>query len=496
MHIAAEMGDDDDEDDVTPARSALGLLDLLASSLPPRQVIVPLLKELPSYVKNKNPSYRKAGVLALGMCVEGASDFVATQLLEIMPVVMNLLHDSDIKVRQAALHSITRLADDLAEEMNKEHAKLVPALLDILESAMVQLANRTEEKKATEMIIGTCTALESLVDGMESETIQLYAPRLVPNLGRLFTHPDYHVKAAAAGTMGSVAGSAEMAFEPYFKPTMETLGHYVTIKDSEDELVLRTAVCDTMGRMASAVGPLAFQPYVKPLMQASEEALHLGHARLRETSYIFWSTMAKIYEEEFAPFLDGVVKGLMDSLDQEESDLEVELGEEASDLVGKEVVVGGKKIKVTAATDDEIEDIDAMEGDEEDDDWDDLTGVTAVALEKEIAVEVIGDVLTHTRRKYIPHLEKTVESVVGLVDHSYEGVRKAAIGTLWRAYACLFGLMEDNNENKWQPGIPLKYPPTPELVKLGEIVATATMSVWGDEVDRYVDKFVLFVYLK
>jgi hypothetical protein len=272
---------------------------------------------------------------------------------------------------------------------------------------------------------------------------------------------------------------------------MKELSQYVSIKDSPDELVLRAAVCDTMGRMATAVGGPAFQPYVEPLMQASEEALHLDHPRLRETSYILWSTMAKLYKEDFTPFLDGVVKGLYESLEQEESDLEVELGEEASDLIGKEIVVEGKKIKVTAATDDEIEDVDPMEDDDDDDDdWDDLNTVTAVAMEKEISVEVLGDIITHTGQKYIPYLEKSLEIVVALTDHSYEGIRKASFGTLWRAYASLWELMEAHSGEKWKPGIPLKVQPSQELVKLGEVVATATMQVWGDDVDRYFFMFL------
>ncbi len=486
MQIVAEMSEDDDEDDITPARSALGLLDLLAGSLPPRQVIVPLLRALPQYVNSDNPSYRKAGILALGMSVEGAPDFIATQLPEIMPVVLKLLHDPEIKVRQAALHGVTRLADDLAEDMNKAHADLVPALLKNLESALIETENEADQKTGLEMVIATCTALEALIDGMENETIEAYAPSLVPHLGRLFGHPDYNVKAAAAGAMGAVAGSAEEGFLPYFEATMKALSQYVSVKDSQEDLVLRAAVCDTMGRMATAVGGAAFQPYVRPLMQASEEALHLDHPRLRETSYILWSTMAKLYKEEFTPFLDGVVKGLYESLEQEESDLEVELGEEASDLIGKEVVIEGKKIKVTAATDAEIEDVDPMEDDDDDDDWDDLNTVTAVALEKEISVEVMGDIIAHTGQNYIPYLEKTIEIVTALVDHSYEGVRKAAIGTLWRAYASLWELMEAHSGEKWKPGIPLKIQPSQELVKLGEVVATATMQVWGDDVDRYL----------
>jgi hypothetical protein len=487
LQIATEISDDDDEtdDDVTPSRSALGLLDLLANGLPPRQVIVPLLEALPQYVNNEQPKFRQAGILAVGMCVEGAPDFIATQLDNLIPVVVKLLNDPVIGVRHASLNGVARLADDLAEDLSKYHQELIPALLKNLDSALVQTSNDEEREKNIGILKASCAAIDSVADGMEKEVMMIYISELVPRLGQLFSHPDFNVKASAAGAMGSVASSAEDAFMAYFEPTMKALSEYVTIKDSDEELDLRGTVCDAMGNMAKAVGSAAFQPYVQPLMQASEEALHLGHPRLRETSYILWSVLAQVYEEEFTPFLDGVVKGLLESLDQEESDLEVELGEDATDLLGQEVVIAGKKIKVASASD-APEDLDGMEDDDDDDDWDDLTAVTAVALEKEIAVEVIGDVLSNTRKHFVPHFQKTIEAVVPLVEHNYVGVRKAAIGTLWRAYACLWALMEDHTGEKWTPGLPLKSQPSEEVLKLGEIVSTASFSLWEDETDRYV----------
>jgi hypothetical protein len=488
LQIATEISDDDDEtdDDVTPSRSALGLLDLLANGLPPRQVIVPLLEALPQYVNNEQPKFRQAGILAVGMCVEGAPDFIATQLDNLIPVVVKLLNDPVIGVRHASLNGVARLADDLAEDLSKYHQELIPALLKNLDSALVQTSNDEEREKNIGILKASCAAIDSVADGMEKEVMMIYISELVPRLGQLFSHPDFNVKASAAGAMGSVASSAEDAFMAYFEPTMKALSEYVTIKDSDEELDLRGTVCDAMGNMAKAVGAAAFQPYVQPLMQASEEALHLGHPRLRETSYILWSVLAQVYEEEFTPFLDGVVKGLLESLDQEESDLEVELGEDATDLLGQEVVIAGKKIKVASASD-APEDLDGMEDDDDDDDWDDLTAVTAVALEKEIAVEVIGDVLSNTRKHFVPHFQKTIEAVVPLVEHNYVGVRKAAIGTLWRAYACLWALMEDHTGEKWTPGLPLKSQPSEEVLKLGEIVSTASFSLWEDETDRYVE---------
>jgi hypothetical protein len=225
-------------------------------------------------------------------------------------------------------------------------------------------------------------------------------------------------------------------------------------------------------------------------MEASEEALHLDHPRLRETSYILWSTMAKVYEEGFAKYLPGAIKGLNECLDQDETGTDVELGEHASELVGQEVIIEGQKVKVMSAgedDDDDFEDLnDAMV---DDDEWDDLEGVTAVAMEKEIAAEVYGDIITHTRREYIPYLEQTVTKLLELVDHSYEGIRKAALGTLWRTFACLFGMAEGDGMAKWSPGLPLKVEPPAELKKLGNLVMTATMATWQDEMDRYVKSF-------
>ena len=120
----------------------------------------------------------------------------------------------------------------------------------------------------------------------------------------------------------------------------------------------------------------------------------------------------------------------------------------------------------------------------DDDDWDDLEGVSAVAMEKEIAAEVFGDIITHTRREFIPYMESTVTKQLELVDHSYEGIRKAAISTLWRTFACLFGMAEGDGMGKWQPGLPLKVDIPDELKKLGNLVMTATMTIWQDEMDR------------
>lgn len=497
LQVATELDElPSEEDDMSPARSALGLLDILSESLPPSQVAVPLLKAIGPYVQDSRPEYRRAGILALGMCVEGAPDFIATQLKEILPLVLHLLEDSAISVRSAALNGVTRLADDLAEDMGKEHARLIPALIrnfDLAGQGMRNSKEGSEEHELnTHIVKASAMAVDSLIEGLEPENAALYVNELMPRFSTYIDHDDYKVQMAVVSAVGSIASAAESAFKPFFEQTMRSLGKFIEIKDGEDQLELRSMVIDSLGKIASAVGPEDFQPFVTPLMRASEEGLHLDHQRLKETSFILWSTLARVYEENFESFLEGTVKSLFECLDQEETDSEVQLGAEASDLVGQEITIAGKKIKVAGAggaNEDDIAEEDIVKalmesGDDDDDDWDDLGAVTAVAMEKEIAVEVIGDIMTHTKGKYLPYMQKTIETVLPLLDHSFEGVRKSAISTAWRAYACLFGLAEDNGMDKWQPGFPVKVKPTADLEKLGDLVMKGTLALWEEEMDR------------
>ncbi|KAL4980052.1 armadillo-type protein [Aspergillus desertorum] len=490
LQIVTELGDAaPNDDDITPARSALGLLDMLAQSLPPSQVVVPLLNTLGQYFNNPNPDYRRAGIMSLGMVVEGAPDFISTQMKEIMPMVLQLLADGELKVRQATLHAVARLADDLTEDLNRDHEKLMPLLFQNLASAM-QESKGEEEGPTVDIMKAGLSAIDAVVDGLDEKDVAPYQNELVPILHQLFKHPNYRIKGLAAGALGSLASSSGEAFLPFFDDSMHLLQEFATVKDSEEQLDLRASVTDAMGEMSAAAGPERYQPYVEPLMRATEEALHLGHSRLKESTYIFWGAMAKVYGEHFATFLDGAVKGLFNCLEQDDDDLELSLGEAAKDLIGQEVTVAGRKVKVASAEDDddepvgedgEIEDVDV----DDEDDWDDITATTPLALEKEIAIEIIGDLVTHTRSAYLPYFEKTIEMVMPLVEHPYEGVRKATISTMHRSYAMLCTIAEESGQMpKWKPGLPLQVEPAKEVKKFGEILMTATIKMWTEEDDR------------
>lgn len=485
LEIATELGDAaSDVDDATTSRSALALLDILASNLPPSQVVVPLIHALRQYVNSDDPDRRQGGIMSLSMCVEGAPDFVSTQLHEILPLVLRLLEDPELKVRRAALDAAIRLGEDVPEDWGKEHEKLIPALVKNMDIAIRGLKGK-DDTPNLKIIRASCNAIDSLVECMEAETIEPYLPELVPRLSRLFKHPHLSTKASAISAIGAIASTAKEKFLPYFQNTMNSLAEFVTIKESDNELDLRCTTCDAMGNMALAVGAEAFEPFVRPLMDATGDALNLDHPKLKETSYLFWGCMAKVYGREFNVFLDTVMKSLFESVEADESTLDAD-ALQYTDLTGKEIIIGGKKIKV--ATEEELDEMVELDGGDDDDDdgWDDFNTVTAVAQEKEIAVEVIGDIMTHISEDGVQYLEKTIEIILKLIDHSYEGVRRAAIGTLFRVYAAVWQLQGDHVK-KWKPGLPVENSLPVELNKLGAIIMGATLTLWEEECDRYVN---------
>lgn len=335
MEIVTEFQDIEDTDDMTPSRTALQLLDLMAAALPPSQVVVPLLNALPSYVNSPDPEFRKAGILALGHCVEGAPDFIVTQLEHVFPIILRLLRDPEARVRQASLEAVMQLADDLHEELGKEHAQLMPILINMLDSP-----------DGPEVWRRACNAIDAVLVGVEQEDVQIYLPTLIPKLSAMFQKDDFKLKSASVGGIGSAALAARDSFAPYFQEMMHGLSPYIELKHSEEELELRSIIMDSIGSIAEAVGMQAFTPYVEPLMRSAEESLHLGHPRMKETAFMFFSTIAKIYGEEFKPFLEGATRALFESLAQAETE-GFENGELAAKIVS--LGMGGQKLDTTGS---------------------------------------------------------------------------------------------------------------------------------------------------
>ena len=74
---------------------------------------------------------------------------------------------------------------------------------------------------------------------------------------------------------------------------------------------------------------------------------------------------------------------------------------------------------------------------------------SAVAIEKEVAADTIGELFAAIKQPFMPYVEETVQVLIDLLEHYYEGIRKAAVGAL---FSFLKTIYELSDPTEWVPG--------------------------------------------
>jgi hypothetical protein len=108
------------------SQSALRIIDTLATSLPPTQVFPALRAQIQQYFSSPEGSYRRGAMLALGVSVEGCSEYMTPLMGQVWPVIEAGLQDSDAGVRRATCVAVSCLCEWLEDECVSRHAVLVP----------------------------------------------------------------------------------------------------------------------------------------------------------------------------------------------------------------------------------------------------------------------------------------------------------------------------------------------------------------------------------
>jgi importin-4 len=108
------------------SQSALRIIDTLATSLPPTQVFPALRAQIQQYFSSPDGSHRRGAMLALGVSVEGCSEYMTPLMSQVWPVVEAGLQDSDAGVRRATCVAVSCLCEWLEDECVSRHTVLVP----------------------------------------------------------------------------------------------------------------------------------------------------------------------------------------------------------------------------------------------------------------------------------------------------------------------------------------------------------------------------------
>ncbi len=166
-----------------------------------------------------------------------------------------------------------------------------------------------------------CGALDTLLEILH-DVIDQYLHLIMERLAGLLETAPLSVKAVVTGAIGSAAHASRERFLPYFEHTMLRLQHFLVLTGEGEETELRGITMDAIGTFAEAVGKDLFRPYFSNMMKQAFQGIEMESARLRECSFLFFGVMARVFGEEFAPYLPNVVPPLLQSCKQDEGGAE------------------------------------------------------------------------------------------------------------------------------------------------------------------------------
>jgi importin-4 len=446
----------EDVDEDAPSRSALRIIDGLSTNLPPLQVFPALRTLIIQYFSSQNPAQRRGAMLALGIAVEGCSEFMTPLMGEVWPIIEAGLQDSDASVRKATCVAVSCFCEWLEDDCIGKHAVLVPAIMHLI--------NDPETQRSA------CTALDALLEILH-DVIDQYLQLIMERLSGLLETAPIPVKSVVTGAIGSAAHASKEQFVPYFEPTMQHLQHFLVLTGEGEEIELRGITMDAVGTFAEAVGKEKFRPYFPTMMTQAFQGIEIGSARLRECSFLFFGVMARVFDDEFAGYLPRVVPPLLASCSQDEGAEEVTTSDPTSAF--NSGLSASNAITVT-------DEVDANGISEElDVDLDKLLDVnSAIAVEKEIAADTIGTLFNSTQAHFLPYVEQSTLELVKLLGHYYEGIRKSALDSLLEIVRTFYDL---SDHQPWQPGATVTAPLAPTVKELIGHVLPALIDMYESE---------------
>ena len=258
-------------------------------------------------------------MLALGVSVEGCSEYMTPIMEHVWPVIQAGLTDLDAGMRQATCIALSSLCEWMEGECVSKHEILIPvgtvvriffALLNNFQVLIQLLDDPVTQRSA-------CATFDSLLQIME-DSINQYLPVVMERFVGLLDTAPTSAKLDIISAIGSVAHASGENFLPYFQATVDHLKPNLFLTPEGEEIGLRGVTMDALGTFAEAVGKDVFRPLFSDMMKHAFAGIATGSSRLKECSFLFFDVMARVFAEDFAPYLPDVVPVLMESLKQDE----------------------------------------------------------------------------------------------------------------------------------------------------------------------------------
>nr|XP_039255508.1 importin-4-like isoform X1 [Styela clava] len=444
-----------DDDDVSfssedaesehPISAAVYIIDELALHLPPEKLFKAIMPKLEVMMASNDPSHQRGLVLTLACLAEGTSEFIkANHLKQFLEIVCRASLNENEVVRTASLFAIGQFSEHLQPDISKFSSEVMPLLFEILKKT-------PESNKG---ITRAYYAVENFVENLDDEILTYLEQLMSHLLTTLQTCEKIHTRELVVSAIGAVANAAKENLLPYLGqilsqlriclPTMNQQNGQTPTQQNEEEAeklgLLHMQTLDTLGVLARTVGKNNFLPLAEDCLKLGMNLLENENndPDMRRSAYGLFSAIATIVEEKMSPFLNVIVKHMLDSLRSTEG-VVAHYNEETN----------GTSSKDFSFLDDSNQDTDlTTEADsQENDDDEDIEGFSvgnSYMDEKSDACEAIGEIAKYTKTEFVPYLKLAFEEVYHLVDFPHSDVRKAAIASSGELTMCAHKLKNEN----------------------------------------------------
>lgn len=395
--------DCDDGDACETNNSEVGqeCLDRLAKALG-GEVIIPVAVELlPGYLPDPDWRKRHAGLITFAQIAEGCAKEMIKYFQHVVPMVLNLFHDSHARVRWAAIHAIGLLSTDLSPDFQEQqYQQVLPALT----GAMNDFQNPRVQAHATAAVFNFC----------ENCTPDVLAPYLDGIVGRLLIllqNGKQMVQEVALTALASIADSSKEHFLKCYDDVMPCLKAILAKASDNSNQRFCAKLIECINLVGIAVGKDKFRHDAKEVM---EMLMTIQGSQIdadeRTLNYIFqgWERLCKCLGQEFLRYMNVVMPPVLRS-----AQLQADVSIAAADL--DDIIDGSSDESVQIITID-----------------DKIFGVkTAVLEEKATACSMLCCCADELKEGFYPWIEQVASTLVPLLEfYFHEEIRKVAASAM------------------------------------------------------------------
>jgi len=320
----AKQEEFDDDDEWNPCKAA-GVCLMLMATCCEDDIVQHVLPFVTEHIKNPDWRYRDAAVMAFGSILEGPSSETLKPIVEqAMPMLIELLKDASIVVRDTTAWTVGRICEILPDAVINEHF-LIPLL-----QAMVE--GLTAEPRVAANV---CWAFSSLAEAAfeaaevqdeqkEPETYCLssYFEPIVQKLLETTDRADgnqHNLRSAAyEALMEMVKNSPKDCYVTVQKTTMVILerlqhvlqmeGHIQSTSDRVQLNDLQSLLCATLQSVLRKVTTEDIPQISDPIMSALLQMLNSSSGKVggvQEDALLAVSTLIEVLGENFLKYIEA-----------------------------------------------------------------------------------------------------------------------------------------------------------------------------------------------